>query len=290
MKQILLSPYVRLCRESILSGPLEIHDRVIYDYELIVLENGNFLLIEDGKNYYCESGDVILLRPGHTHSFHISENEEISQPHVHFDPIYDPHRMNIPISFLPLSAMTEKQRKQILPDNLIPKFVPTVFKPRDLWRIGVSLHKLIIAYTRRKPYYQLESQAILLELLINVIREFTDKDTSTEIDHKANLAEEIKTYIDYNYKNLVTLDNLAKLFHIDKYYLSHLFKSQYGISVIAYYHSVRLEQAKSLLSQGFTVTETSDCLNYDSIYTFSRAFYNAYGIRPSFWKRKQNNG
>lgn len=286
MTELRIAPYVRLCQESILHGPLLIHERVIYDYELIVLEKGIMTVRCDGQVYRCTEGDVILLRPGHSHSISV-DTAIVSQPHVHFDPFYSESRITVPISFSPLEAMNQEQRAQILPDDQLPIFIPTVFRPQTNWDIAPILHRLAASQAAKEPYYETEGQAILTELLIQVCREFTPK--STKVSHGAGmrLADAIKSYIDNNYTNAITLDSLSHQFHMDKFYLSRLFKSAYGIPAISYYHSVRFAQAKRMLSQGLNVTETCTALGFDNIYSFSRAFYNAFGIRPSDWKKEQ---
>lgn len=285
MDALTISPYVRLCRESIVDGPLVIHERVIYDYELILLEKGQMTIQVDNQVHICTEGDVILLRPGHSHIISM-DTPIVSQPHVHFDPIYDKSREVVPISFSPLEAMTPQQRKQILPDDLLPMSIPTVFRPQTNWEIAPTLHRLAKSQAAKEPYCDLEGRAILTQLLIHVCREFTPKSANVSQSSAAHLTTAIKAYIDNNYMNSITLDSLAQLFHIDKFYLTRLFKSAYGIPAIAYYHSVRFAHAKQMLEHGYNVTETSACLGFDSIYSFSRAFYNTFGVRPSEWKKE----
>lgn len=238
----------------------------------------------DSCVYHCTEGDILLIRPGHTHSLHIELPIEVSQPHVHFDPIYDPRRETVPISFSPIEAMTSAEQAQILADDLIPEFVPTVFRPQNGWEISLTLHRLAASHTAKEPYFHLEDRAILTELLIQIFREFTPKNTDAQRDNGVHLMSAVKSYIDNNYMNTITLESLSHQFHLDKFYLTKLFKSTYGISAIAYHHSVRFYHAKRMLQEGYNVTETSSLLGFDSIYSFSRAFFNAFGERPSEWK------
>ena len=43
---------------------------------------------------------------------------------------------------------------------------------------------------------------------------------------------EIKRYLDNNYREDISLDTLAEVAHINKYYLAHTFQKAYGISPI----------------------------------------------------------
>ena len=60
-----------------------------------------------------------------------------------------------------------------------------------------------------------------------------------------------KRYIDENYSRTITLDSLAEIAHVNKYYLSHSFKREYGASPIDYLMKRRITEAKALLFQVF---------------------------------------
>ena len=56
-----------------------------------------------------------------------------------------------------------------------------------------------------------------------------------------------KQYIEKNYPEKITLDTLAKVSNINKYYLSHRFTEIYGKSPISYLNQVRINACKDLL-------------------------------------------
>ena len=55
---------------------------------------------------------------------------------------------------------------------------------------------------------------------------------------------EIKRYLDSNYREDISLDILAEIAHINKYYLAHTFQKEYGISPITYLNRRRIEESK----------------------------------------------
>ena len=57
----------------------------------------------------------------------------------------------------------------------------------------------------------------------------------------------VKRYLDSNYNQPITLDDLASMSHLNKYYLSHEFVKYYGISPINYLNRKRIEVCKELL-------------------------------------------
>ena len=60
-----ISPYVRYAANSVLCAPFQIGPRAIFDYELVLIESGKFLLEYRSIEYICQKGDVLLFRPGY---------------------------------------------------------------------------------------------------------------------------------------------------------------------------------------------------------------------------------
>ena len=75
MNSSLINPYIRLTMESRLLAGRNIARRVIYDYELIYLEEGSFTFIYDDNVYKCKAGDIIFICPGVSHSFILDEGD-----------------------------------------------------------------------------------------------------------------------------------------------------------------------------------------------------------------------
>lgn len=65
--------------------------------------------------------------------------------------------------------------------------------------------------------------------------------------HPSRECSLVKRYLDCEYSKEITLDALADLSHLNKYYLSHEFTRYYGISPINYLNRRRIEVCKDLL-------------------------------------------
>ena len=57
-------------------------------------------------------------------------------------------------------------------------------------------------------------------------------------------------YIDTNYEHEISLDELAKLTKLNKYYLRDRFKKQVGCSPHSYQRTIRVKHARRLLEKG----------------------------------------
>ena len=82
-----------------------------------------------------------------------------------------------------------------------------------------------------------------------------------------------------------SLDKISKNVSYSKSYLCRQFKKVTGVTIIYYFYSLKVEEAKKMLIHGdHTIEETSDLLNFDSVQYFSKVFKKYSGLSPSNWR------
>lgn len=97
----------------------------------------------------------------------------------------------------------------------------------------------------------------------------------------------IKNYLDQNYSKKITLDELAKRYYINKFYLTRIFKEHYGMSINSYLQSVRITRAKQELRfTNKTAEEIAIENGFGSGYYLSRLFSKVEGISPNEYRRQ----
>lgn len=101
----------------------------------------------------------------------------------------------------------------------------------------------------------------------------------------------VRRYIDNHFKENLNLDQLAALVHINKYYLVHAFKREYGVSPINYLISRRILESKYLLDDtNHSLAQISHMLGFSSPSYFSQSFRRTEGVSPLEYRRGQRNG
>ena len=96
----------------------------------------------------------------------------------------------------------------------------------------------------------------------------------------------VRRYIDNHFKENLTLDQLAQLAHVNKYYLSHAFRRECGASPIAYLISRRIDESRFLLREtDHTLSLISQMLGFSSPSYFSQCFRRVEGISPVEYRR-----
>lgn len=126
----------------------------------------------------------------------------------------------------------------------------------------------------------------LSTLLTLVMSESWHPEDATTAKKKASVAD-VKEYLDRNYAEKITLDGLATHFYINKYYLTKVFKEQYGQSITAYLLNIRITKAKQLLRfSEKSVEEIGMEVGLGAPHYFSQTFKSVEGVPPSVYRKQ----
>ncbi len=94
--------------------------------------------------------------------------------------------------------------------------------------------------------------------------------------------EEIFAYINNNYKEKISLNDLCFLFGTNKTTICKSFKEACGDTVVGYINRLRIKQAKKLMREGdLNLTQVSSNVGFSSIHYFSKIFKTYEGVSPS---------
>lgn len=97
----------------------------------------------------------------------------------------------------------------------------------------------------------------------------------------------IQNYLNANYAENITLDTLASLSHMNKYYMAHAFTKYTGVSPITYLLQKRIQEGKSLLeSTTYSISQVSTVLGFSSQSYFAQAFKKATGKTPQQYRNE----
>ena len=100
----------------------------------------------------------------------------------------------------------------------------------------------------------------------------------------------VRRYIDLHFKEPLTLDQLADEAHMNKYYLSHAFKREYGVSPINYMITKRIEESKYLLAEtDLSMSQIAQLLGFSSLSYFSQVFRRTQAVTPMEYRQNTKN-
>ena len=97
----------------------------------------------------------------------------------------------------------------------------------------------------------------------------------------------VKDYLDLHYQEKITLDHLAEEFFINKFYLTRLFREQFGLTINHYLLQIRITHAKRLLRfSDFSIEKiAAECGMTDANY-FARMFKKVEGSSPGEFRKR----
>lgn len=143
------------------------------------------------------------------------------------------------------------------------------------------LNIMLEEISQKREDYETVCQNLLEVLLICILRNENLTIVNNSTSNLSRECAQIKNYLDSNYSQSITLDSLAAISHMNKYYLSHAFTKHIGMSPINYLLQKRIAEGKSLLeSTTYSIAEISTMLGFSSQSYFSQAFKKATGTTP----------
>ena len=154
--------------------------------------------------------------------------------------------------------------------------------------ITSCLRNILREMELKQPGYEDICQAFMEILIIRLMRS-TGLSVPTEPQNSVgnHQCAAVRRYIDHHFKESLTLDQLAEEAHMNKFYLSHAFKQEYGISPINYMISRRLEESKYLLAEtDLSMSQIAQLLGFSSLSYFSQVFRRTQGIAPMEYRQK----
>ncbi len=97
----------------------------------------------------------------------------------------------------------------------------------------------------------------------------------------------VRRYIDNHFKEDLNLDQLARLAHLNKYYLAHAFRREFGVSPINYLIARRVEESRFLLREtDHTLSLIAQILGFSSLSYFSQCFRRVEGVTPLAYRQQ----
>ena len=157
------------------------------------------------------------------------------------------------------------------------------------WEALMSCLELMLQEARElQPGYEQVCAALLSVVLLRLSRQegvaLSEEPSGPRISRECDL---VRRYIDNHFKEDLTLDQLAQLAHLNKYYLAHTFRREFGVSPINYLISRRIEESRFLLREtDHTLTLISQMLGFSSLSYFSQCFRRVEGISPMEYRKR----
>ena len=249
--------------------PLQLHSEL----ELIRILEGQIYLEIDGEEILTQPGDLILISDTALHQ---------GVPH---HCIYQ----SLVFSSRLFSNPNNRCNKQIF--NLL-NFKNIFSKlPGHIEELNQCILLLFESMDKKKEGYELTAQACLYHFfgIILAYNLYEQKPTVFyKTDEIFEKFQRVLTYIENNYMQAISLEDLATTTGFTPKYFCKFFRFMTGISPIDYVNKYRIEKAcEELLNSDFHVSDISLRCGFNDISYFIRIFKKCHnGMTPRQWQQK----
>ena len=149
--------------------------------------------------------------------------------------------------------------------------------------------KSILREVKKMDYnYEMVCQNLLEVLVTNIIRLTQCTITSTSSARTNKECTFIKRYIDHHFAESISLDYLAKMTHMNKYYMVHAFNKYIGYSPINYLIEKRISESKRLLeTTNDSIAQIASKVGFSSQSYFSQVFKKSTQMTPNEYRKSK---
>lgn len=248
------NPFIQFRERSALDFPMHLHDVL----EIVFLHRGSCEVICANRRYALGPGDLFVSFPNQPHGY---ENSR--------DVVSD-------VLIVPATILTpwRTQISQQIPAHPVLPF-------GDWEDTGISsLLDMIRPEQRQLTQPILQGYAmVIVGKLLPRLRLIPQPDQGGDTLHR------LLRYVNQHYREPLTRSEIARAVGYNESYISHLFAQGLGTTLKEYITSLRLKDARQLLTEtDMTVSQISLTLGFGSIRSFNRAFAQEFTQPPSAYR------
>ena len=217
--------------------------------------------------YRLQKGDIVYVPPGVSHRPILPEKMTVP---------YERDVLWISQEFLENLLKMFPEDSSVQRDHSVPiRTAGTRWEfLEELFRAGV------LEEEAKRPGWEAAVTGNTMMILANMKRIYIERSAGHMKAEKPELLDRVMAYIERNFAQHITVDELARQFYVSNSTISHLFKQKMGVSIYRYITQRRLIAAKSLIGEDIPMEEIARKVGFVDYSTFYRAFKQEYGISP----------
>lgn len=253
------------------SYPEEVHDFC----EFVYIDSGSIICVLNNQPIELCQGDFYFIPAGKIHYYMTKSDSSASVFIVCFRSKAET------LSILDKKIRLSKEAKSIVQEI-----------------IKESKNAFVFPFNRRlrltdAPLFGAQQLAEdnIEKLLIHLVRQESNNNSNIKfvmnsIELENNLVSDIMNILKNSLYAHLTLEDIVRQTYYSKTFLNNIFKKNTDLSIMQYYRLLKIEEAKRLLREGFSPSEVSQKLNFESPTYFTKVFKKAMGLTPSEYKNK----
>ena len=242
-------------------------------YHIVLYTKGKGYYSKEGLYESAEPGRCVLIHPGQKHDF-ISKMQSAVYSEITFS-YQSRQQQNCKLSFNSLLSKIAGAECGLKEPIIIPKESLNTFHH---YMIQITDY-LNSSHLRAQYYACWTLEHIFNHLIANCCRQ----DQLEIVDDRLT---KIQLWIEQNYKDDLSMDELAKKAGLSKGYFFRAFKKAFGIAPLTYQQKLRIEAAKTLLkTTSLRCNEIALRVGFNDVYFFHRIFKKHTNQTPNQYRK-----
>ena len=232
---------------------LHVHD----DYEIFLFLEGDSKYVIEENTYPLAPGDVIIIRKNQLHR--IYHNNCVKYSRI---------VLNVAPEFFVENNCSEYEEKFINPNSDIGNKIDAKTVKKS------GLYDAIFRLKKDSDDFRQQNSPIVRSVLVEILYIINNVKLYKESVTESKQIQEVIKYLNDNFTEKITLDELERRFFISKYHICHIFPDITGLTVHQYITKKRLVLARDLIKSGKSKSVAAEMAGFSNYSSFYRAYVN----------------
>ena len=246
-------------------------------FQIYFISKGSLTHYVEDESARLSQGDMFILPPGVTHYIFPSDGTVFYSLSFTEGIFGEQNTGKLARNFLRLLQTNETR-------YIKPKITVS---PDEIFYIESIMAHTLKEFNEKPFAYQDTVQASTHLLVTMLAREYFSKTAHNISDHfedSKQLVLHCVEYIENNFQDKITLDEISKKSAISKSNFCSLFQKITGHSFNQYINICRIKAAKAYIQKGYKITAIYGLCGYNDFSTFNRNFNKIMGMSPLAYK------
>lgn len=242
------------------------------EIEITYVQKGTMCYKVNHIVYHLKEGDIVFNNSGALHSGTMENQKDCAYIPVTFDP-------RLIYGFFQ-STINSKYVDPVIQDSMLPAIC---IDQSESWHKPFREYLLrIIDLDEKKPdFYELDITICLQSMWRLLLEHITyEPQASRENSLEYDRIKKILSYIEENYQNKITLNDIAGHIHLCESECTRLFKRHMNTTLFAFLQEYRIERSLEFLQDDQPVSAVADKAGFSDPNYYSKVFAKIKGCSP----------
>ena len=242
------------------------------EIEITYVQKGTMCYKVNHMVYHLKEGDIVFNNSGALHSGTMENQKDCAYIPVTFD-------SRLIYGFFQ-STVNSKYVDPVIQDSMLPAICIDQSEP---WHKPFREYLLRIIYLdEKKPdFYELDITICLQSMWRLLLEHITyEPQASRENSLEYDRIKKILSYIEENYQNKITLNDIAGHIHLCESECTRLFKRHMNTTLFAFLQEYRIERSLEFLQDDQPVSAVADKAGFSDPNYYSKVFAKIKGCSP----------